>query len=321
MITNFNDTKTSSESNFPEVKKYIGVGTVKVLAVNPSNSILKQYGWTVPDGADEPSYVSVDKDGKKNARVRFLVQIQELDEKPIVGIDFWIRPEFRTSNSSGELKVQVIDNFGRAAYVTKEEYDKRAIPLTSNGNPAKIDKKYRMAHSGEVDLVQFIMTFLNVTPFEVYDNAKKAWIPTKNPGEMTIDNWDKLCNGDVKEIRDYIALKPNNQMKVGFGVRTTQENKSYQAFLSSVFFANNIYLDPKTNLYGKVQREIDKYMQWHGNSSVTLQFDAAPVHEWTVSASNVTDNSTGDMPEDVFQGKISFDSKEYFEENKSDLPF
>ena len=325
MITNFNDTAVSNGSDFIDIKKFIGVGTIKILAINPSNSILRQYGWNIPDGSEEPNYVSTDKDGKKNTRVRFLVQVQELDEKPIIAMDFWIRPEFRTSTTSGELKVQVIDNYGRTAYVTKSQFDNHEIPISSNGNPIKIDKKYKMAHSGEADLIQFLMTFLNVTPFEIFDSVSKKYVPSKAPGELTIDHWDKLCNGDVKEIKDMVNLKPENQMKVDFGIRSNQENKSYQAFLSSVFFANNIYLDPKTNKYAKVQNAIDRYMEYHGaNSTITLQFDASPIHEWTVSATEVSDNSDQDMPASIFPtdgAKVDYSSEEFTKEDKSDLPF
>lgn len=322
MITNFNDTAVASGSDFIDIKKFIGVGTIKIISVNPSNAILKQYGWNIPDGSDEPSYVSTDKDGKKNARIRFLVQVQELEEKPIIAMDFWIRPEFRTSTSSGELRVQVIDNYGRTAYVTKAQYDKHEIPLTQNGNPVKISPKYRMAHSGEADLIQFLMTFLNVTPFEIFDNAAQRFVPSKNPGELTIDNWDKLCNGDVKEIKDYIKLKPENQMKVDFGVRTTTENKSYQAFLTSDFFSNNIYLDPKTNKYKKVQNAIDRYMSWRNSSDITLSFEATPIHEYTVSATDVKDNSEKDAPASIFPDSgVNFSSPEYFTEHPDDLPF
>lgn len=321
MVKNFNDTKTGSD--YPEIKKFIGVGTIKILSINPNNSILRQYGWSVPEGAEEPSYVSTDSDGKKTARVRFLVQVQELDEKPIIAMDFWIRPEYRTSSSTGEQKAQVIDNYGRTAYVTQEEYNKRAIPLTSNGNPAKIDKKYRMAHSGEADLTQFLMAFLNVTPFERFVKATNSWVQNTDPGELTIDNWNRLCNGDVGEIKQMVNMKPNNQMKVCFGVRTTQDNKSYQAFLTSSFFANTMYLNPETNKYIKAENEIKKYLQWRGeNSSVTLTFDASPIHEWTVSATDVKDNSEQDAPASIFpDAPVDFSSPEYFEENPDDLPF
>lgn len=312
MITNFNDTRETSTELF-DIKKFIGVGTIKIMAVNPNNATLRKYGWTIPDGADEPSYVSVDKDGKKSARVRFLAQIQELDDKPILAMDFWIRPEFRTSTSSGELKVQVIDNYGRTAYVTKPQYDKHEVPQYSNG-PAKIDNKYRMAHSGEADLIQFLMTFLNVTPFEMFDRLSKSYVPTKSPGELTIDHWDRLCGGNATEIKEYLNLKPQNQMKVCFGIRTNQDNKSYQAFLTSAFFPNDIFLDQATNKYKRVQKEIDRYMQVRGsNSNITLLFDASPVREYSVSASDVKDNSDSDMP--------SFDSPEFFTAKDDDLPF
>lgn len=295
MVTNYNETAESYNGESIDIKRYIGVGTIKVLEVNPLNTTLRQYGWNIPEGAEEQNYVTV-KDGKKSARVRFLVQIQELDEQPVVPIDFWISPEYRVSNNGGEAKVQVIDSFGRTAFLTRSEYEKHEVPHFESGE-AKISNKYKMAYSGEAELVQFIRTFLNVNPFQVYDSNAQKWVPTKDPGEFTFDNWSKLCTGNAEEIRGYINLKPRNQMKVCFGIRTTQENKSYQTFLNTAFFLNNIRLDLATNKYLKVQKEIDRYMSYRGNNpNVSFQFEATPVHEWKLQATDVEDNSNGDMP-------------------------
>ena len=61
MIENFN--KTDSQE-FVDYKKYIGVGSVNILCVNPNNAKLAMYGWNVPDEADEPKYiVTKERDG------------------------------------------------------------------------------------------------------------------------------------------------------------------------------------------------------------------------------------------------------------------
>ena len=301
MVTNVNDSKTFTD--FPDIKKYIGVGTVNILSVNPNNAVLKKYGWSIPDGAKEPEYTSIDSNGKKNARVRFLVSVDELTEKPVLAVDFWVRNEYRTSDSNGELRCQVIDDYGRTAYVNKAQFSKKEIPQWSNG-PAKIDKNYKMCHSGEADLVQFLRTYLNVTPFEEYNPMTKEFELTKNPGKLTFDNWDLICNGNVQEIKEMVALKPDNKMKVAFGVRTTNENKSYQAFLTSDFFPNDIYLNPSTGEYARVKNRIENFFKNRQNTNVTLDFEATPIHEWVVTATDVKDNAPSapkeeDMPEDI----------------------
>ena len=81
MIENVNASKNPSTAEFVDIRKYVGVASVNVLAINPNNDKLRKYGWAIPEGAAEPNYVIIkEEDNKKikNARVRFLVQIQEV---------------------------------------------------------------------------------------------------------------------------------------------------------------------------------------------------------------------------------------------------
>ena len=65
MIENVNASKTSSNVEY-DIKKYIGVASVNVLAVNPSNAVLRQYGWSIPEGTEEPEYTgTVERNGKQ----------------------------------------------------------------------------------------------------------------------------------------------------------------------------------------------------------------------------------------------------------------
>lgn len=295
MITNTNESRVPGSGEFLDIKKFTGVGLVNVVAINPNNATLRKYGWSVPEGASEPEYVSTDKNGRQNTRIRLLVKIENHKDKPIVAMDFFIRKEFRTSEATGEKKVQVIDNYGRTAYVTQREYQAKEIPETKNG-PAKISNKYRMCHVGESDLTNFLAAYLNVTPFEEWSRNLNKWVPTKDPGTIYFDNWDKLCSGDVSELKSYIAERPDNHAGVMFGVRTTQENKSYQAFITSDFLRSVSVNASTGEVYG-AKYIIDKYLKFRENSPVTLSFSAEPIHEWSVSASQVTDNSDEDMPD------------------------
>lgn len=307
MIENFNASKNSSSENYVDVKKYIGVASVNVLAVNPNNNTLRMYGWQIPDDADEPTYVTVNNEGKKSARVRFLVQIQDLDDKPVVGLDFWIRPDVQFNKD--QTKCQIIDAYGRTAYGTKSEIQGHKVPQYSNG-PANISSDYKPAHVGEESLVLFLMKYLNVTPLQMFSRVSNKWEATKNPGRLTIDNWGKLCNGDVTEIREYLKLQPENRVKVVLGIRSTDDNKNYQTFLSSAFIGNGSRVDITSGEYTAARKAIDKWNEYHSGSS----FSAAPVKEWSQSATEVTDQSeNGDMP--------NFDSPEYTRTDVDDLPF
>lgn len=307
MIENFNATKNSSSENYVETKKYEGVASINVLAVNPSNNTLRMYGWQIPDDAEEPKYVTTNNEGKRSARVRFLAQIQDLDDKPVISLDFWVRPEIQFNKD--QTKCQVIDSFGRTAYATKAEVQGHLIPQYSNG-PAQIASDYKPAHVGEEALIAFIMKYLNVTPLQMFNRTTNQWTPTKNPGRLTIDHWDRICNGDVSEIEGYIKLQKENRVKVILGIRTTDDNKNYQTFLSSTFIGNGARVDITTGEYASARKAIDRWAEYHSGSS----FSAAPVREWKQTATDVMDNSAvGDMPD--------FSDAAYHATVADDLPF
>ena len=307
MIENFNATKNSSSENYVETKKYLGVASINVLAVNPNNNALRMYGWQIPEDAEEPKYVTTNNEGKKSARVRFLAQIQDLDDKPVISLDFWIRPDIQFNKD--QTKCQVIDSFGRTAYATKTEVQSHSIPQYSNG-PAQIASDYKPAHVGEEALVAFLMKYLNVTPLQMFSRTTNQWTPTKNPGRLTIDNWSNLCNGNVSEIEGYIRLQKENRVKVILGIRTTDDNKNYQTFLSSMFISNGARVDITTGEYSSARKAIDRWAEYHSGSS----FSAAPVKEWSQSATEVVDNSSSEYVPNL-------NDPAYTTEAEDDLPF
>lgn len=287
MIENSNESKTTEIVDY---KKYLGVGSINVLCVNPDNAKLKMYGWNIPDNADEPQYViTKERDGKlvTSTRIRLLVQIQDLEDKPIVPLDFWIGPEV-TQNAAGD-KGKIIDNFGRTAWGTRDEIRARKIPQYKSGS-ANISSDYRMCHRGEEELIRFIFKYLNITPLQIFSRSTNSYEDTKNPGKFAFDNWQKLCDGDTKELEGYLRLHPQNQVKVMFGIRTNDDNRTYQTFINDTFLVNSSKPDRNTGEYTSAKNIIAKYFERHQNS--TDQFSAFPVKEWTQTATtNIEDNS------------------------------
>lgn len=324
MITGNKDSKNSTNGEFIDIRKYIGVASVSILAVNPNNAKLRSYGWQIAEDAKEQEYVKVDSEGKKSFRLRLLAQIHDLDDKPVVALDFSLSPDAYFNKD--KTKCQVIDEFGRTAWCTKMELQTKAIPQYSNG-PADIAKPYSVSHKGQAAIVAFLFKLLNVTPLKIFDRTKNNWIPSKNPGRVTIDNWANLCNGDISEIASALAMQPDNRVKVVLGVQTTDDNKSYQTFLvgdikSGAYLGNGCIPDRTTGEYAGARKAIDKYLNSlrdyaDSNPEFTmpnLEFSAAPVKVWNVSATEVTDNAeTNDAP--------SFDSPEYTKQVDDDLPF
>lgn len=308
MISNTSKSKNAPAGELTDIRKYIGVASVSVLALNPNNAKLRSYGWQIPEDADEPVYQTTDSQGRKSSRLRMLVQIHDFDEKPVIALDFWIRPDVYL-NKEG-TKCQIIDSFGRTAWATKTEVQGHKIPQYANG-PASISSDYKPAHPGEAEIVTFLMKYLNVTPLQIFDRMKQNWVPTKDPGRVTIDNWKALCDGNVSEIASALSLQPENRVKVILGIRNTEDNKSYQTFLSSTFIGNGAVPGRDTGEYAAARKAIDKWNEGHENS--TTDFTATPVKEWNVSATEVKEQAPEDLP--------AFDSPEYTSQVEDDLPF
>lgn len=283
MITGTSESKHSGAA-YIDMPKYIGVASVKIMAINPDNNKLRALGWTIPEDADEPKYVTTTtaEDGtvKQHARVRFMVQIQELEDKPIIALDYWIRPEPWMNKDRN--KCQIIDNYGRTAWGTQEEIRNNKIPVYASG-PAKISIPYVPSHRGQEEIVKFLMKYLCCTPFESYDNKTKTWKKNEKPGELTIDNWKTLCSGDARELASYVALQPDNLLKVILGVTTTADNKVYQTFIDSDYLPNNARIT--NGIYESADKIINRVKEdgYHDNCT----FSAAPVSLFTVTPTDV----------------------------------
>lgn len=320
MIENNNPSKMPISGEFLDIKKYIGVASVSILAVNPTNAVLRKYGWDISDTAEEPkySYLKQNEDGsyEQFARVRFLLRINDLDEKPVVPYDIWIRPEFIVGKNSG--KCRVIDSFGRTAWATKEEIQARAIPQYSNG-PASISNDYKGCHPGQEKLICLLYKYLNITPLQVYDKNTDSWKDSKNPGRLTIDHWKDLCDGNADELVEYLSLQPDNRMKIIFGVRTDENNHTYQVVLDDCdgttkmsFIGNAVTPDKQSGVYSLARKRIDEYFDKNKDSGYT--FSAKPVREWTTTPTDVKESTAPSSP----NGTASNAS---IQETEEDLPF
>nr|DAR32471.1 MAG TPA: hypothetical protein [Bacteriophage sp.] len=257
---------------------YSGVGAVNVIAVNPNKEELVALGRNVEE---EPEYTFKNEDGSELQRVTFYVRTDP-ESKVNNGIDvtvpisFALGKSIRVGATSG--KVQVIDKYGRTAWVTKEQYEAKEIPVYSNG-PANIDKDYRAAYVGEEALVDFLIQWLNVPGPASYKDGK--WIMKE--ADKLVDcevslNMTALLAGNVKELKDLIALAHGYAVKAAFGVRTTDEGKQYQAVFTRMFAKNAV-----TN-YSKLDEAI-KDAQANGAAPNT-EFSVKPLHKYVVESTD-----------------------------------
>ena len=257
-----------------QIKRYIGVAPVFINAVNPSKKELESLYNTTVD--NEPKYLGeVEVNEKKipNVRIDFIVTT---DEKAVnVGlrsrVSFFIRNEYRYNRD--KTKVQVIDKYGRTAWVTIEQAKNHEIPIYSNG-PANLDKDYRPIYYGEEQLTEFIKAYLGIPPVMKYVND--TWVITEHPEECEV-RLDKIADyfkNDFSELKEIITYQPNNKVRVLFGVRTTADNKMYQSVFTELFLKNSNTDYTKLAKVVKERKEAGAY--------ATTEFEVCDLKEYVV---------------------------------------
>lgn len=261
------------------IKRYIGVAPVKVLAVNPTKAEMEKIYGT--DIENDPIYVGkVDINGQSynNVRLDFIVATDE--EKTGVNmttkVAIFIREQYRYNRDMS--KVQVIDKYGRTAWVTKEQAQNHEVPVYANGQPANIDKDYRPCYVGEEDLTNFIKAYLNIPNVMKYVNG--TWVLVDNPQdcEARLDNIKDYFRGDFRELKDIMALQPNNKVKVLFGVRTNDEGRQYQAVYTNMFLKNGV------TDYSKLDADLQERKA--AGAYPTTEFKVCEFKEYNVEATN-----------------------------------
>lgn len=215
-------------------KYYVGVGSVFVKAICPDMKTLNSiYDRDVV--TEEPSYVStIDINGEsvEMARIEWVLQTDPTrnnDIEKTVRASFILRNQPR-KNADG-TKLQVVDQYGRFAWVTTEQFANKEIPTyTKDGieHPFNITNDYRAAYVGEEALTEALKVYLNIPNVMDYKNGE--WVMTAHPEDCTarLEKVADYFKGDFSELQEVLSYQPTNKMKVAFGVRTTEDNDQYQ---------------------------------------------------------------------------------------------
>ena len=279
----------TQESKDPGFARYVGIGTSKILAVNPSKEELdKIMGYEFPF---TPTYVD-ERDGEKVANVYFVVQTDPelcngIDIKTLLKFPLQAKP---ATYSNGE-KVYVIDDF---ANYSKENYEdaKAHKPLAESH---KIDHtNYRIACQGEVDLTVFLKRFLGIPESLDYSKDDNAWSlsSTCNKGKFRLEYIKNFFKGDFSEVKEAVALQPNNRIKLLYGVKTKEDGKTLQVVCSN---ANYILRnDAKSNVIAKAASDLAKAKA--NNVYQNIDYRVCELQKWDVKPTNLETPKTSEDP-------------------------
>lgn len=277
-------------------KRYIGVGAAFVKAVNPNKKEMEAlYGR---EQENEPEYVgTVERDGKDipNVRISFITNPdpEKYGEGILIPHTYFLRREYRYN--SDKTKVQVIDKYGRTAWVTIEQAKNHEIPMYSNG-PANLDKDYRPAFVGEEELTQFLINYLNIPNVMKYDRANNKWYLVDNPqdSECRLDEIEKYFKGDFTELRSAIALQPTNKVKILYGVRTSDDNKQYQTTYTRMTLKNSV------TDYSKLDADVMEMKSRSTSASVAqTEYRVDDFQEYKVEATHITESTAATESSDL----------------------
>ena len=294
--------KGNESKEAQEFKRYTGVAPVFIKAINPTKKEHEALFNTTLEEA--PNYLSSveDQDGNtfKSARIQLVFQPDNEKigfEMPLVTMALFIQNRPRVGTNSG--KTQVIDKYGRTAWVTAEELESHAIPVYSNG-PADIDKDYRPAYVGEEDLMAFVKAYLCIPDVTVWDNNLKKRVPNTKVKpeecECRFDNLDNIFKGDFSEIKDALGFQPTNKVKILLGVRTdANTGKLYQSVYTKKFLKNSV--TKFNSLDEKIQEDIKSAIE--NGRTLDTEYHVAPVHEYSVEATTFTPTNAGTPSVDI----------------------
>lgn len=200
--------------------KYTGLANMSVVAVSPTKAVLETFGFT-PE--KDPAYVTeetIEKNGKnvviKTARFNFILRldIDGVDDGVIIQHSIFLKGVIRKSKD--EKKIEIIDKFGKSAYVTPEEFKSRNIPFEW------IDaNSISPALEGQVELITFMRTLAG------YLKEDTMVLNDLSPGG-DFKNLFKPDDSGFKEIKSDVKECADNKVKFLLGVRTTDDGKVYQ---------------------------------------------------------------------------------------------
>jgi hypothetical protein len=265
------------------INRYIGVGSVGIVAINPTKEELEKLYNTTLDS--EPEYFGKSNNNGKEvetARVAFLVKPDPvatgLDITPI-SVAFFLNKDYRYNNDG--TKIEVIDEYGNSGWATKEQLQNHSRLLSKDGKPLKISTNYRPAYVGEIRLTSFIKAYLGVPDaFEYVDNTWQLRADAEL-GIARFENVENMFKGDFSEVKEIIAYQPENKVKVLFGVKKDDDGRMKQAFYRDMFLRN------KTTNYSKLDADVKD--RKNNGAYPTTDFEVCDLKIYDVKATNLAE--------------------------------
>ena len=296
---------SGSESKEIVRKLYLGVAPVFVLAVNPNKKQLEElYGTDLEDAPNYLSESEIGPEGNKKkipqVRIDFFVKtdVEKCGVETMTKVSFFLNKAYKYNRDN--TKVMVINKYGESTWLPIECIkDGAAIPENMKWYDTS---EMRPAFIGEAELTDFIKKYLNI-PNKSFTtkSGETKFISNLADAEARLDKIENYFKGDFTELQTVIKLQPNNKVKVMFGVRTTDDNKQYQAVYTQMFLKNAV------TDYSKLDKDLQDRKA--AGAYPSTEFSVEPIHEYIVESTNFDNDPLGassapaSSPWDNWQGK------------------
>lgn len=266
---------------------YIGGGNFKIVAINPTKAE-KEKLYPGRQFNEEPVYTA-DREGVKGIRIEFTLASLDIDNL-LIPVSFWLRAEKSKGSNSG--KTEVIDNYTRTVWLTDDELNNHFIPKFPDGT-AKIDNKYRIAATGESQLIKWIKNILNVR--DVIEYGKSTYIDKPEDAEIYFGDIKKILDGDISEIKDMWNLQPDAVFTAMIGVRTTERGSFMSIYTGNMLKPGNAAGSATERKISKIMRNIEDDKT--RGSLADTDFEDAFIHEYKVDPTKLDEVINTKMPE------------------------
>lgn len=282
--------------------KHIGIGTFEIAAINPTAKELGQLVGKEPE--QEPNYIT-ERDGHKVARV--CVYLRNITggatSNFITQVNFFLDGAVKKSQAGN---IKVIDKYGNSRWISEADYNNKSVPLDKNGNRIVLDPGYRACLGDEDLLVKMLRAYLCLDRPDEYVNG--CWVfksREKLDGqESMLEKTKDYFNGDFSELKEIVALQPNNKLQALLGIRKTDDGKEYQDVFKHHFMQ---YWESSTS---QLEYQLGQTKE---RSYTNTTFELCPLREY-VQDVTPTDFSKGAATSTV-------DIKTAIQEDDGDLPF
>jgi hypothetical protein len=226
----FKEGVKTNEGELQAAKKYKGLGLFKVTAVNPTmDELSEMFPTRIFDR--EPDYDSLRNKETPGKRICFQLQTPFKEETIDVAVSYFLYD--CPAKNKDDSKIQVVNCYGQSRWITIEEAKSKVLPdLPSNQMP--FIGNWRPAYYGEADLLRFIRAYLGTPGPCIYVNATKGWKAKDGNALKDAEGYFEgkeikaILAGDMKPLKDAIAMMPENKVKMLMGVRRNQSGSLYQ---------------------------------------------------------------------------------------------